>query len=597
MTRLRLCVATVAATIALAPVLAGGAPPAGAAKGGGGTPHFKATKAATFSFAGLHKGSGGTTSPSAPPHQPMNKTLRHTSAASVPHVPGTAVDPGTGGATGFTGLDGAQQLAAGTGIYANSQTDASPPDQGLCVGQGDVVETINVAVRVYATDGTPLTPAVPLNQFVGTSPESVGGGAPFGTFLSDPRCYYDTGTGRWFLTVLAVATDPATGAFATSAWQYVAVSQTPDPAGSWTVYSFSTTDDGTGGTPADPGCPCLGDQPLIGADANGFYVATNEYSIAGPDFNGAQLYAMSKLGLETGANTTVTHLQPGSDGAIIAAVGGVPYSLQPATSPDATFDAAAGGTEYLESSLDFGVGPVGVGIRAQDLAVWALSNTSSLSSVTPSVSLSVTVVPSELYAQPPRAAQAPGTLITDPHLPQLDTNDDRLYQVVYAGGELWSSLGTAVTTQQGPTLAGVAWFVTAPSNGTGGVAATMAGQGYLSVNQEDLLYPSIGVTPAGKALMVFTLAGPDYHPSAAWAPLSASGGAGPIHIAAAGTAAADDATMLKSFAGNGASIRWGDYSAAVSDPSGTVWMATEYIPGAERTPLVNWSTYVAQVTP
>ena len=35
-----------------------------------------------------------------------------------------------------------------------------------------------------------------------------------------------------------------------------------------------------------------------------------------------------------------------------------------------------------------------------------------------------------------------------------------------------------------------------------------------------MIFPSIGVTPAGKAVMAFTLAGPDYHPSAAWAPLS-----------------------------------------------------------------------------
>ncbi len=582
--------------VALTPVLAGGASPAGAAKGGGGAQRFKATKVATFSFAALRQSKGGAASPSAPPHQPMNKTLRHTSAASVPHVPGTAIAAGTGGAVGFTGLDAAQQLAAGTGSYAGSQADASPPDQGLCVGQGDVVETINLAVRVYTPDGTPLTPAVPLNQFVGAAPETTGGGAPFGPFLSDPRCYYDPDTGRWFLTVLAIALDPTTGAFGSSAWQYVAVSQTSDPTGAWGIYSFATTDDGTDGTPSDAGCPCFGDQPLIGADANGFYVATNEYSITGPAYNGAQLYVMSKQGLESGTNTTVTHLQPGTDSAIISTLGGVPFSVQPATSPNGAYDPAAQGTEYFESSLDFGVGPA-LGTRASDIAVWALSNTSSLSTSTPSVSLSVTVVPSELYAQPPNAAQAPGTLITDSHLPLIDTNDDRMNQVVYAAGDLWSGVNTAVKTQQGPTASGIAWFVTTPSDATGSVSATMAGQGYLAVNKESVYFPSIGVTPAGKAVMVFTLSGSDTHPSAAWAPLSLSAGAGPVYVAAAGTNAADDFSVLKAFGGDGASTRWGDYSAAVSDTSGTVWIATEYIAGGERTAFANWSTYVEQVTP
>ena len=43
--------------------------------------------------------------------------------------------------------------------------------------------------------------------------------------------------------------------------------------------------------------------------------------------------------------------------------------------------------------------------------------------------------------------------------------------------------------------------------------------------------------------------------------------------------------------------RWGDYSAAVADTSGRIWMATEYIPNAPRTGLANWGTFIARVTP
>src|SRR5712675_1090579 len=75
----------------------------------------------------------------------------------LPRVAGTPVVNGTGGAAGFNGLDDFQQTAAGTGIYASSQFDVTPPDQGLCVGNGDLVEPINLAVRVYSTQGTPLT--------------------------------------------------------------------------------------------------------------------------------------------------------------------------------------------------------------------------------------------------------------------------------------------------------------------------------------------------------------------------------------------------------------------------------------------------------
>jgi hypothetical protein len=526
----------------------------------------------------------------------MNKTLRHTSAASIPQLPGTSVVNSSGGATGFNGLDNFQQATSGTGEYANSQLDSTPPDQGLCVGQGDVVESINDAIRVYSTAGTSLTATVPLNQFLGTTPESVNGGPPFGAFISDPKCYYDPDTARWFLTVLEIALDPTTGAFGTSALQYVAVSQTSDPTGMWTIYSFPTTDDGTAGMPSDPGCPCFGDQPLLGADANGIYVATNEYAITTSAFNGAQLYAMSKTGLETGTNTTVTHLQPGSDPSITNTLGGVAFTIQPATSPDSGYQTAANGTEYFQSALDFGAAPA-LGTRADAIAVWSLTNTASLNTTVPAVTLSAVVVPTELYAQPPNSAQAPGTLVFANKLPTLQANDDRMNQVVYADGKLWSGVNTAVKTPQGPTLVGLAWFATSPATATDGtLSATLVGQGYLGVNKEDVLFPSIGVTPAGKAVMAFTLAGPDFHPSAAWAPVSLTTGAGPVFVAAAGQNADDDFSATKAFQGVGAS-RWGDYSAAVSDTSGTIWMGAEYISGLERTPMANWATFLSHVTP
>ena len=73
----------------------------------------------------------------------------------------------------------------------------------------------------------------------------------------------------------------------------IAVSKTSDPRGAWFTYSIDSTDDGLNGTPSHAGCPCFGDQPLIGANDDGFYITTNEF---GAGFNGAQIYAMSKAG-------------------------------------------------------------------------------------------------------------------------------------------------------------------------------------------------------------------------------------------------------------------------------------------------------------
>jgi hypothetical protein len=559
------------------------------------TRHLHAVKVGTFSFAKLGSAAPAT-SQVGPPHQPMNKTLRHTTSSQVPNIPGTTVSSAP---SGFDAIDEFQQETASTGAANGLQPPVTPPDQGLCVGHGDVFEAVNLALRVYSTSGTPLTPAVSLNHFAGVAPFASlnpDGTLTFGPFLSDPRCYYDPDTARWFVTFLEIALDPTTGAFGTTAAQYIAVSQTSDPTGTWTIYSFPTTDDGSNGTPSDPGCPCFGDQPLFGADANGVYIATNEYAITGPPYNGGQIYAMSKTGLETGSNTAITMLQPGLDPAVTSALGGVGFSIQPATSPASGYDTSAGGTEYFQSALDFGAGPA-LGTRADSIAVWSLTDTSSLNSTSPTLALHVTVLPSEEYTQPPNATQAPGTLITNKHLPLLDGNDDRMNQVVYAGGHLWSGLNTAVKTPQGPTLVGIAWFATTPSTAANGaLSASLVGQGYLGVNKEDVMFPSIGVTPAGRAVMVFTLVGPDYHPSAAWAPVSLAGGAGPISVAAAGTNAADDFSAQKVNLGVG-SVRWGDYSAAVSDAAGNVWLGAEYISGGERTALANWATHLWEVTP
>ena len=147
------------------------------------------------------------------------------------------------------------------------------------------------------------------------------------------------------------------------------------------------------------------------------------------------------------------------------------------------------------------------------------------------------------------------------------------------------------------TLVGIAWFVTSRStDSTGGLSATLAKQGYVGVNKEDVLFPSIGVTPSGRATIAFTLAGPDYRSSAAWAPLSLSSGAGPVYIAAAGKNADDDFSAVKAYGGDGVG-RWGDYTAAVSDTSGNVWMGVEYVSGVERTPLANWATFLFHVSP
>ena len=45
---------------------------------------------------------------------------------------------------------------------------------------------------------------------------------------------------------------------------------------------------------------CIGDYPHIGADKFGVYLTTNEYAFFGPEYNGTQIYALSKAKLAAG---------------------------------------------------------------------------------------------------------------------------------------------------------------------------------------------------------------------------------------------------------------------------------------------------------
>ena len=504
---------------------------------------------------------------------PRSSTIHHVDASGVPRPAGNAlvVDSSPSGFAGLTHVD--QRTADG-----GKQFSLEPPDQGLCVGNGVVIQTVNDVLRIGAT-------TVALNPFFGRGHQIIRATATtpavFGPFISDPKCLYDVPTGRFFVTALDLAVDPATGAFGPHSQVDIAVSTSSSPdttPASWHVFFLDTTNDGTGGTPSHANCPCLPDQPLIGADANGFYISTNEF---GPipsfsQFNGAQVIELDKASLVAG---TLAMVKQFNTGTITAPDGGTWFSVQPATVPGSTY---ASNTEYFLSALDF----------SSDLdnriALWTLTGTN-----TASPKLTVRVIESEVYGQPPAAFQKMGPtplgdLVHNP-LELLNSNDDRMNQVVFAHGLLWSGVNTVVQTLNGPTRVGIAWFAVKPAT-----AAVMS-QGYVAVNNENVLFPSIGVSDSGAGVISFTVVGPDIFPSTGYARVNAISGASDVHISGAGALPDDGFSGYRAF-GFGGTARWGDYSAAVFS-DGKVWMAAEYIPNAPRTLFANWGTFVSEVAP
>ena len=69
-------------------------------------------------------------------------------ADHVPVVAGNEIVSST--FFGFLGLTHRDQRLSGTGVYTNTQFNIEPPDQGLAVGSGFVVEPVNNVIAVYS---------------------------------------------------------------------------------------------------------------------------------------------------------------------------------------------------------------------------------------------------------------------------------------------------------------------------------------------------------------------------------------------------------------------------------------------------------------
>jgi len=542
--------------------------------------------------------------------------------------------------TSFDGLNFFNQRFANNG----NQFSVEPPDQALCAGNGFVLESVNDVLNIYGPDGSSLLGVTDLNTFYGYPAAINRTKSPlqFGPSLTDPTCHFDAASQRWFHVVLTLDRAVVTSQNLNGKNHLdIAVSNTSNPLGSWTVFHLPVQNDGTDGTP-NHHCvarvringvltlipaQCLGDYPHIGMDANGLYITTNEFDLFTPGrFHGAQIYAISKQGLISGGPANVVQF----DTTALAPT--LPFGIQgftvfPALSPGTDFRTDNGGTEFLLSSL-----AVFSNTRAfNELVFWQLTNTQSLDAATPAVNLTTGTVDTQTYAVPPSSAQKTGpfplgqcladTTISTPFgtgcwrfffvsggpfiNPETrpPSNDSRMQQVSYANGKLWAALDTAATVN-GKNQAGAAFFVLHPS----GTSASVITQGIIALANNNVTYPAVGVNSSGRGVIAFTVLGADHFPSAGYASLDAKVGAGDVHIAAEGAARQDGFTGYFPEV-NPIRPRWGDYGAAAVDGN-TIWFASEYIAnscslatyvatnftcGNTRGSLGNWATRITHV--
>ena len=229
------------------------------------------------------------------------------------------------------------------------------------------------------------------------------------------------------------------------------------------------------------------------------------------------------------------------------------FTVWPAQSPARTqFTTGNGGTEYFLSSnaadeaTNSGSRAPAAATTSTSIVVWTLTNTSSLNTATPALSLTNQLAGGEPVRRPAEAEAArvghgpdhgarrrASASTTRRHatiagigcwrllfaaepahnevISRPDSNDTRMQQVMYANGKLWGALDTALNPDGGAQRAGIAWYIVNPSSNK------VALQGYLGATGHDFTYPAIGVTASGRGVMAFTATGDTLNPSAAYA--------------------------------------------------------------------------------
>ncbi len=492
-------------------------------------------------------------------------------AAPAPMVPTVRCKPlgagcdsistSAGGATGVKGLNAVDSASLAT----NPLGDIEPPDQGLCAGNGSIVEANNIGeMLVYNTALQRQSAPIPLDTVMGLTSRGWSSGG-------DPSCEYDSSNGgHWFFTEIVSANPEAsggafTGCFAAAAngcYEGIAVSQGSSPFGPYNVYFLSANYN-----PREPGSPyLLNDFAKIGVTRDAFLMFYDEFPLSssahgfgGGIFNGAQEFAFDKDALEQGRPVTLPGGQPNPnfnvasenmgrlktpDGTCAGSKGVDCWvAVIPAQPADASqYDNHNGGTGFMMGGLDFNSFAGLPSAGDNRIAVWDWTGLGNLNSsgcascsgvqfggqlftgtdpyYDPENSLGVGLLgPQKVGPIPLGDECGKAGLSTGSPPPKscpeggIETNGDFMTQVSQAQGQLWSPMMTQVNQTFGTRSelhqGAVYWVVdTNTFDQTG--QFTITNQGYVSAAHEDLEMPAVAGEGTGgnnAAIMAFTLNG------------------------------------------------------------------------------------------
>jgi hypothetical protein len=502
-----------------------------------------------------------------PPQIPVEKPLR-TRRGSVAEPPAAAPRTPAGPLPGSVFLN-----PSGGTFDANLDDDTSiPPDTMGSVGPGHLMAMTNQEVRIWDKSGT-LLDFVTLLDFW-----DAGGciGVQF-----DPRVHYDTLSDRWFAVVLL---NPNIAGSAVC----FAASDSNDPTGGWSFYSFMA-DDGElfGGL-----FPIWADFPgQLGMNQKWIAITANMFTTECPLCLPAstKMWVIDKSTALAGGPLAVTVFLAGFDLFLSVDCGNQPigsFTMQPAIYHEPSDNLLLFSNTFLAD--DVTREPL---LRMSQLTGTAASptwealipatgevcpGTGFFPAPTPFGISATTTGNNSPYLGMIDASQTGMDAVNDPALGRVDTGDSRISSVVFRNDRLWAAhvggLPCCGTADADRTA--IFWYEMDPGRLTRtGMAFVQRG---IIDDGADVhhFYPSIAVNARDEMLIGFSRSDPTKYVEAVFTGRLAKDPPGTVRTI---TTYRTGLAKYVRDVGTG-SVRWGDYSSTLVDPSDntTFWTIQEY---------------------
>ncbi|CAI5524731.1 unnamed protein product [Closterium sp. Naga37s-1] len=528
-------------------------------------------------------------------------------------------------AVGFPGISQYSLVNSGTPPkYNDTVVRVTPPDVALCVGNGYILHTVNIAMAVYDKQGKQLTRIITTNEFFGMLPWVVEKRDPFkesvfGDNIGDMTCTYDRQSRRFYLSTYwssgggnntydKFGQTRRRGDVTVGAGMIVAASTTDDPTQPWNVFFIPGSNDGINSNP-DWRAPLhfnssrlttFLDYPQIGTDAYGFYVSVNQYSESLEQVYGAGIYAIAKSQLQAPENATILRFVVPYTASVLSPS----YTIYPQkVAADGDYDYRHGGTMYFGWT---GVNPnrgapneTVLITNFTTVGAFAITGTSALG--TPEAERLVephcAAVNTPPFFIPRPVEQKPGPV---PTAWQMNSTikpigpseiDARGVVVNPESRRMWVSFMSAFGKDMSAAAVVVRLRLSLrPQRKWRTLRVFLERFKVVGVGGgNSLIQGTIALNRHGVGIIAASLAGRSFYPSAAYATLNANVDVGRVVIAGPGKAPLDDYTGYRVGA---TEMRYGDYMTATVDEEGNAWAAVQYVAGQPRTEWSNWAAFV-----